>query len=591
MPSPPRSSATGCDHPVLDDPDLATWRQYAVRAWPTLAARRPGGLRRRAAVRRGPRPRAGRAGRRAGRSSTRRKGTLHRGDGPYVPPPPRAGLLRFPGKVVALPDGTLLVADTGHHRLVELAADGDGPVRHDRVWRARAGRRRAGGGAVQRAERAVLLPAGVAAEVGLRRASSPTPSTTRCAGCGSPTARSATVAGTGAQWMQGGPSSGPATAVALSSPVGRRLVRRRGSSWRWPASTSCGPVRPGGGDDGAVRRHDQRGAASTAPSSEAWFAQTVRAGQRADGDDAVARRRGDLGAAVGVRRRRRCDTAVGHRAVRLRPRRRPGRRGAAAAPARGARAARRVGRGRRHLQRRGAPVDPATAEVTTARDRAAPSRSDVLVVPATSAATAAGGGVGGAPAHPGPPAGRSRCRSPAATYRTRRPPTDLAAGAVELQVVFVPPPGQKLDDRYGPSTRLVVSSTPPELLESGARRGFRAAPHTSAAGPGHRRAVGRGAARVGTGGVLRRPRRAGRRRVPGLPRPPAGLGCPGPAHPGRRHAADARARRPGGRRRSVTVALLRPFRHEAAFTGTCAAQAGWRSGPRSTTTSGRWLRR
>ena len=27
----------GVEHPVLDDPELATWKQYAVRAWPTLA--------------------------------------------------------------------------------------------------------------------------------------------------------------------------------------------------------------------------------------------------------------------------------------------------------------------------------------------------------------------------------------------------------------------------------------------------------------------------------------------------------------------------------------------------------------------------
>ena len=26
----------GVEHPVLDDPDMDLWRQYAVRAWPTL---------------------------------------------------------------------------------------------------------------------------------------------------------------------------------------------------------------------------------------------------------------------------------------------------------------------------------------------------------------------------------------------------------------------------------------------------------------------------------------------------------------------------------------------------------------------------
>jgi hypothetical protein len=38
-------------------------------------------------------------------------------------------------------------------------------------------------------------------------------------------------------------------------------------------------------------------------------------------------------------------------------------------------------------------------------------------------------------------------------------------------VVFAPPSGQKLDDRYGPSTYLVVSSSPPGLLVDGAGSG------------------------------------------------------------------------------------------------------------------------
>jgi hypothetical protein len=55
--------------------------------------------------------------------------------------------------------------------------------------------------------------------------------------------------------------------------------------------------------------------------------------------------------------------------------------------------------------------------------------------------------------------------------RTHRPVTELAPGAIELCVVFVPPPGQKLDERYGPATRLVVTATPPGLLREGEGRG------------------------------------------------------------------------------------------------------------------------
>src|SRR5690606_14928828 len=57
------------------------------------------------------------------------KGTLHRGSGPYVPPEPTAGLLKFPAKAITLPGGNLLVADAGHHRLVELEPDGETLVR------------------------------------------------------------------------------------------------------------------------------------------------------------------------------------------------------------------------------------------------------------------------------------------------------------------------------------------------------------------------------------------------------------------------------------------------------------------------------
>jgi hypothetical protein len=54
------------------------------------------------------------------------------------------------------------------------------------------------------------------------------------------------------------------------------------------------------------------------------------------------------------------------------------------------------------------------------------------------------------------------------SFITARPASILKPGLVDLEVVFVPPPGQKIDLRYGPATYLDVSSTPPELLLSGA---------------------------------------------------------------------------------------------------------------------------
>ena len=52
-------------------------------------------------------------------------GTLHRGDGPYVPPAAADTALRFPGKALVTAAGTYLVSSSAHHQLVELEADGE----------------------------------------------------------------------------------------------------------------------------------------------------------------------------------------------------------------------------------------------------------------------------------------------------------------------------------------------------------------------------------------------------------------------------------------------------------------------------------
>ncbi|MER6978802.1 alkyl hydroperoxide reductase, partial [Streptomyces carpinensis] len=58
-------------------------------------------------------------------------------------------------------------------------------------------------------------------------------------------------------------------------------------------------------------------------------------------------------------------------------------------------------------------------------------------------------------------------RVEAVAHRTQRAATEVAPGRLRLDVIFQAPAGQKLDTRYGPSTRLLVSSTPPELLLDG----------------------------------------------------------------------------------------------------------------------------
>ena len=109
-------------HPVLDDPELATWKAYTARAWPTLVVVDPEGY----IV-----AHLSGEGHADGLAvlleelvaEHEAKGTLHRGYGPYVAPVPTSGTLRFPGKATQLANGNYLVVDSGHHRLVELRPD------------------------------------------------------------------------------------------------------------------------------------------------------------------------------------------------------------------------------------------------------------------------------------------------------------------------------------------------------------------------------------------------------------------------------------------------------------------------------------
>jgi thiol-disulfide isomerase/thioredoxin len=110
------------DHPVLDDPDLTTWDAYTARAWPTLVVVDPEGY----VV-----AQLSGEGHAHGLATLiddlvrehESKGTLRRGDAPFVPTAHEATSLRFPGKAIALPDGAFLVSDSGHHSLAVVEPD------------------------------------------------------------------------------------------------------------------------------------------------------------------------------------------------------------------------------------------------------------------------------------------------------------------------------------------------------------------------------------------------------------------------------------------------------------------------------------
>ncbi|MGW1053119.1 NHL domain-containing thioredoxin family protein [Streptomyces sp. NPDC002521] len=437
----------GVAHPVLDDPELATWKQYAVRAWPTLVVIDPEGY----VV-------AQHAGEGHAHAIERLveeleaehevKGTLRRGDGPYVAPEPEPGTLRFPGKALPLPGGTFLVSDTTRHQLVELAEDAETVVR--RIGSGTRGF--ADGGPAEAAfsepQGLALLDAGsvVVADTvnhALRRLDLATGAVT-------------TLAGTGRQWWQGAATAGPAREVDLSSPWdvavfgGKVWIAMAGvhQLWTYDPGTETVAVAAGTTNEGLV----------DGPGAEAWFAQPSGLAATAErlwlaDSETSALRWVDLDGSV--------HTAVGtglfdfgHRdgaaeqALFQHPL------GVTALPD-GSVA---IADTYNHALRR---YDPATGEVTTlATDLREPSDAvlageDIVVVESARHRL-------------------TRLRLPeeavrveSVAHRTRRAATEVAPGRLKLDVIFQAPAGQKLDTRYGPSTRLLVSATPPELLRKG----------------------------------------------------------------------------------------------------------------------------
>jgi len=218
-------------HPVLDDPELATWKAYTARAWPTLVLIDPEGYIVSHLAGEGHAPTLT-ALIESLIAEHEAKGTLHRGEGPYVPPEPSTELLKFPAKAVRLPSGNLLIADAGHHRLVEMEPDGETPVRF-----IGSGERGTADGDAHVAQFSepnglCLLPAEVAEQAGYDVVVADTVNNL-LRGVDLASGAVTTVAGTGEQFMLGAPDNvvpdpddptpatedyGPARRIKLSSP-------------------------------------------------------------------------------------------------------------------------------------------------------------------------------------------------------------------------------------------------------------------------------------------------------------------------------------------------------------------------------------
>jgi hypothetical protein len=438
------------EHPVLDDPGLITWQAYTARAWPTLVLVDPEGY---VVAQYAGEGHAHAIDALLGelRDLHRAKGTLQPGDSPYVPPPVPEGDLLFPAKALLLDGGGFLVADAGHHSLVELAEDAETVVR-----RIGSGDRGLLDGPPDEARfnepnGLCLLPPEVAKAVGYDVVVADTVNHALRGvrlddGCVT------TLAGTGAQWMQGDGTS------ALSSPwdvtwwSDRVWVAMAGIHQLWTLDPRTGDVALAGGttNEGLL----------DAPLTEAWFAQTsglAPAGKRlwlADSETSSLRyvEDGRVRTAVGTGL---FDfgfrDGVANEALLQHPL------GVTVLPD-GSVAVCDTYNGavRRYV--------PETAQVSTvATGLAEPSGAVVvgehLVVVESAAHRLTRIPLTGVVAVDG------------FAHTTQRPVTEVADGDLELVISFEPPPGQKVDDRFGPPSQLLVSSTPAALIRSGDGRG------------------------------------------------------------------------------------------------------------------------
>ena len=434
------------EHPVLDDPELVTWQAYTARAWPTLVLVDPEGY---VVAQYAGEGHAHAIGALVAelREVHRARGTLQPGDSPYVAPVAEAGDLRFPAKVVALPGEGFLVADAGHHSLVELASDAETVVR--RIGSGDRGLVDGSAPSFNEPNGLCLLPDHVAAEVGYDVVVADTVNHA-LRGVRLADGHVRTVAGNGKQLMHGDASG------ALSSPWDvtwwhdRVWVAMAGvhQLWTFDPRTGAAEVAAGTAHEGLL----------DGPLLDAWFAQTSGLAATddrlwiADSETSSVRyvEDGQVHTAVGTglfdfgfQDGETADALLQHPL------------GVVALPD-GSVAVCDTYNG---AVRRIADGHVTTIATGLAEPSGAVLDGDHLVVVESAAHRLTRVSLAGVAAADG------------FAHSTQRPVTEIAGGALEIVVDFQPPPGQKVDDRFGPSTQLLVTATPAALIRQGEGRG------------------------------------------------------------------------------------------------------------------------
>jgi sugar lactone lactonase YvrE len=386
---------------------------------------------------------------------------LHRGEGPYVPAAPQSTPLRFPGKAVVGPAGTLLVSDSAHHSLVEL--DGETVLR--RLGSGHRGRSDGRAVDAQFAEPQGLcvLPAQVAEAVGYDLVVADTVNHL-IRGVNLGTGDVVTVAGTGRQWRSTVDyEAHEALGADLSSPWdvawydGRVIIAMAGIHQLWwfdpvgrtvgvYAGTTVEALRDGALDQAWMAQPS--GLSVSADLRTLWIADSESSALRyvRDGEMHTAVGQGlfDFGHLDGP-----AEEALFQHPL-----------GVCALPDGSVLVADTYnGAVRRY--------DPASHTVATvATGLAEP--SGIVVLPDGAAPVVESAAHRVSQLAPGAITASGASTVVGPRHRTERTPTVLAPGEVTLDIVFTPAPGQKLDETFGPSTRLQVSASPPSLLVEGA---------------------------------------------------------------------------------------------------------------------------
>lgn len=453
------------NHPVLNDPDMTTWQAYGVRAWPTLVLVDPEGQ----IV-------ATYSGEGHGHAidallqslipECESRGTLERGPGVYKPVESVPGVFRQPGKVTTIPEryrpffsgADLLVSNSAGHSLQGVHHGDPEAI----VWTAGSGARGYRDDTLSSSQ--FCEPYGIAwvapehADVLGYHVVVADTANHMLRGIDLRSGTVVTIAGTGRQWMQLEPTSGAATEVSLTTPWDvlvdgtLAVIAMAGDHRIWWCDLQAGKVGifAGTSNEGLV----------DGDSDNAWFAQPSGLAGTADdlwvvdAETSALRRisEGRVTTAVG---RGLYDfghvDGAGDQALLQHPL------GIAVLPDGSVAIADSYnGAIRRYT--------PHTNQVTTLH-RGLREPSDIAVILDGDRVKLA---VAESSANrivvidlPVDSVHRGE------ELRLVRAPIEVAPGEVTVRVVFEPPPGQKRDDRYGPSTQLVVSSTPRDLLTTG----------------------------------------------------------------------------------------------------------------------------